>query len=159
MTFGGWSIDVDLYNWLLTNVPEQSTILELGSGFGTSALVKHWNVFSVEENPQWVNAYHNQYIYAPIKNDWYDRQALKVLPDSYDVLLVDGPAHGTRTEMNKYLDVLKLNTSGCKFVIFDDVDRPLDLSCYKDFLQIINSYETDIISTTSGKAFAFIKLK
>jgi hypothetical protein len=162
MTFGGWSIDVDLFNWLKVNLPKGKTILELGSGLSTSELVKLWNVYSVEENQQWVNAFHQQYIHAPIVDDWYDRKALQAIPSSYDLLLVDGPAYGTRNEMNRYLEDLKFYTSDCKIVVFDDVNRSPDLTCYNNFMKEISSsktYETNILRTSGGKAFSYIKFR
>lgn len=162
MNFGGWSIDIDLYNWVVANLPAGKTILELGSGMGTAELIKLWNVYSVEENQQWVNAYHQQYIHAPIVDDWYDKKALLALPSSYDLLLVDGPAYGTRNEMNKYLNDLKFYTSGCKLVVFDDVDRTMDMTCYENFMKDITSngktYNTGIIHTSGGKAFSYIAI-
>ena len=94
MTFGDYSISRELYDWLYTNIPEGSTILEFGSGEGTAELVKRWDVWSVEHDPEWVGRYHDQYIHAPLGDDgWYARAtvALNTLYDGYDCVIIDGP--------------------------------------------------------------------
>jgi hypothetical protein len=161
MTFGSWSIDKVVYEWMINNLPEGKTILELGSGHSTQMLKAKWNIISVEENIDWANKYHNNYIHAPIKNDYYDIDILREkLPKKYDLLLVDGPAYGNRNNMLRHLDLFNLDTSGCQIIIFDDVERPNDLETYKQFLNMILTrckiVETNII--ISVKAFAYIIL-
>ena len=75
--------------------PKNSTILELGSGTGTIELVKHYTVYSIEHQKQWVGeASRSNYIYAPLKTyggvfNWYDNHYLNNLPKDYDLLLID----------------------------------------------------------------------
>lgn len=76
-------------------IPKGSTILELGSGFGTEELISMgYKVISIEQDPEWQGRYHSNYINAPIKKYkdywWYDSDYLQNLP-SYDFLLIDGP--------------------------------------------------------------------
>lgn len=161
MTFGSWSIDKIVYDWMLKNLPEGKTILELGSGNSTQILVTKWNVISVEENKDWVNKYHEKYIHAPIKNDYYDIDILKEkLPRKYDLMLVDGPAYGNRNNMLKHLELFNLEASDCSIIIFDDVERPNDFETYKQFLSAISAQfkvlETKVL--TSSKSFAYILL-
>lgn len=120
-SFGGWAIDEEVYEAIKTLIKPGSTILELGSGDGTSELLKLYKVFSIEHDQKWVNKYKSTYIYAPIKNGWYDAEIVKKeLPGHYDLILVDGPPgnigrHGFFTNLELF------NTSIP--IIFDDVNR------------------------------------
>lgn len=162
MIFGSWSIDKAVYDWMVNHLPEGKTILELGSGNSTQVLVSKWKVVSVEENIDWVNKYHTNYIHAPIKNNYYDIDILKEkLPVKYDLMLVDGPAYGNRNNMLNHLDIFNIESSGCSIFVFDDVERPNDLETYKQFLNVVSKrfkvVETNIIR--SVKSFAYILLE
>jgi hypothetical protein len=92
----GWAISNELHQWILNNIPKNSTILEFGSGTGTIELCKDYKVYSVEHNKEWLDKSDSNYIYAPIINyeeyRWYDIDVLKTkLPNSYDLILIDGP--------------------------------------------------------------------
>ena len=97
---GGWAISIEMYHWILENIPKGKTILELGSGTGTVELTKHWEVYSIEHDKKWLGyAKKSNYIYAPITSygkkkqyNWYNREIIKKkIPAKYDLLLVDGP--------------------------------------------------------------------
>lgn len=120
----GWAISTELFNWMLENIPKGSTILELGSGRGTSELVKHYNVYSVEHDDRWLNLVPlSNYIYAPIVDGWYDVNALEQqLPKEYDVLLIDGPPAEKRVGVLKYLHLFRTDVP----IIVDDSNRKLD---------------------------------
>jgi hypothetical protein len=94
-SFEGNSISRDLYDYLLDTLPEGKTILELGSGWGTSQLLQHWNVWSVENNKKWFQMYNPQSVFIPITDGWYDYDQIKYfmhnMMGEYDLLLVDGP--------------------------------------------------------------------
>ena len=60
------AIDLELYKLIAMILPEGKTILELGSGDGTAALVKRWNVISVENDKKYVGLHHDNYIHAPL---------------------------------------------------------------------------------------------
>ena len=169
MSFGGWSIGKDLYDFISQNLSEGKSILEFGSGESTQELIKKWNVYSVEENVEWSGKYHNKYILAPIENKsyseqngwdgWYNTEILsKNLPSSVDLILVDGPCYGNRNGLfnNKEL-ILNL---GFELIIFDDIERNSDLKCYNDF---VNYYKVNNISIETGvisgmKSFGYIKI-
>ena len=86
-SFGDSSISKELYDYILANLPKGSTILELGSGKGTARLFENYTVYSIEHSKKWLNRYGSNYIYAPIKNGWYDIEAIKKdIPDHYDLL-------------------------------------------------------------------------
>ncbi|MEX0849096.1 MAG: hypothetical protein WD055_02610 [Candidatus Dependentiae bacterium] len=90
--FGGMAISQELYHFMQELLPQGSTILEFGSGFGTGQLAKHFIMYSVEHNHQFVNRHSSNYIHAPIVNNWYNLDILKSkLPPSYDAILIDGP--------------------------------------------------------------------
>jgi len=137
---GGWAIQESCYNFIREILPEGKTILELGSGIGTKYLAEHYTMYSIENYPEWVNKYDSTYIYAPIKNynsdwvapdlpgehserqvGWYDPEKLiGKLPESYDLILVDGP-NGMfgRGGFLKHLDLFNPNVP----IIFDDINR------------------------------------
>ena len=154
MALGGWSIDSLLYDWILNNLDSNKIILELGSGDGTIELLKNWTVYSIEEDENFVNLHHQNYIHAPIINDWYDTTKFVNLPEKVDLILVDGPANAKRIGFFNNLELfIKLKPS---FLIFDDVDREDDYDCYKKVLETIQFKETGIIK--DNKKFAYIKL-
>ena len=159
MILGNWSIDYSLYQWIVDNVKDGKVILELGSGNATEYLSKKWKMISIEEDQDWIDKFDSNYIFAPIKNDWYDIDSIvNNLPKKVDVILIDGPAHGKRIGFFENLDIfLKLRPS---ILIFDDVERQNDFECYKKSLDRINSEfvtETNIFS--SSKKFAIIRIK
>ena len=78
---GGMAISQELVNWIYNNIPEGSTILEFGSGYGTAELVKKYTVYSIEDNIDWVNFVpESTYFYAPIKDNWYDISFIDKIP-------------------------------------------------------------------------------
>ena len=66
--FGGWAIQESCFNLIKKILPEGKTILELGSGHGTDALSKHYNMISIENQPEWVGVYNSHYIEVPIRS-------------------------------------------------------------------------------------------
>lgn len=127
---GGRSISIKLFEWLLNNLPKGSTILEFGSGLGTNELVKFWEVYSVEQDENWLNSAFTNYIYAPIKGGWYDAdKVFNSLPKNYDAVIIDGPkGGGSRMGILNYLD--KIDTDA--IIIVDDVNRPGDLKLFDE---------------------------
>lgn len=120
--FENWAISEQLYNWIIKNIPKKSTILELGSGTGSIELAKLYNLYSVEHDKKWLNlTKKSNYIYAPIKNGWYDIDILKKkLPKEYDLILVDGPPGNIGRE--GFLKNLKLFNTNVPIII-DDSNR------------------------------------
>jgi hypothetical protein len=134
MSFGGWAIDEKLYNYIRFLLPEGSSILELGSGEGSSELAKHYNMTCVEHDPAWVNKFSNiNYIqvgikeykrtaWLPTENEWYNAAELapKLKDIDYDLLLIDGPPGSIgRGGILKYRDLFNLNVP----IIIDDTHR------------------------------------
>ena len=109
----GFAISEELFQWIHDNLPKGKTILELGSGNGTKELTKHWKVFSVENNPDWLNvAKDSNYIHAPLRKyenleyEWYDVDILKKqLPKDYDLLLIDAPSGKGRFGITEFMEL------------------------------------------------------
>lgn len=157
--FGSSSIARELYDYICNILPYNSTILELGSGWGTSQLTKHYNVFSIEHDKKWCNKYDSFYIYAPLRKGWYDVDILrKNLPSQYDLILVDGPPayeKGKEYARSGFLKNLHLfNTKGI-IIIFDDVDRSAEFDICTQVAQLLNR-DIAIHNTTNGKKFAVL---
>lgn len=65
-------------------------LVEFGSGISTSIFSNWGNVVSFEHDNQYLN--HNDVIYAPIKNGWYDlSQDHKRLIAEAKIMVIDGP--------------------------------------------------------------------
>lgn len=129
-SLGGGSISENLVSCIMDILPENNTILELGSGYGTIELCKHYKVYSVEHEKDWIGFGPSTYIHAPLTphkevsgfmgKRWYDREILeRELPKlTYDLLLVDGPAGTKRVGFLKYIHLFNTNIP----IIFDDVN-------------------------------------
>lgn len=123
MTKGSWSISGDLIDSIEKHLPKGSTILELGSGYGTRLLVRlGYTLISIEQDNQWINLHHNNYCLAPLKNSWYDMDIVNefIKDKTYDAVLIDGPASGDRSIL------LDSNLDLSKILFVDDIDRPTD---------------------------------
>ena len=122
---GFWSIDKFFYEYIRKNFPDGSILVELGSGKMSEEFSKHYTVYSIEHDPEWVGKYNSNYIHAPIKDygdyQWYDRDEIeKHLPKDYDFLLIDGPPkkYGRKGFLHN-LDLFKLDIP----LLFDDTNR------------------------------------
>lgn len=112
------SITWEMVNHIRKLVPENGTILELGSGPATAILAKEFTVYSVEHDKEWLNKYHDNYIYAPVvphkavrgysdSKTWYSADHLRgKLPKNYDLLLIDGPP-AYRAGIIKYRELFR----------------------------------------------------
>jgi hypothetical protein len=121
----GWAISDELFKWLTENLPKGKTILEFGSGRGTIELTKLWTVYSVEQDKKWLGiASDAKYIYAPIKDGWYDSDIVfSEIPKEYDLIIIDGPmGSDLRFGIDKHLDKLNTNIP----IIIDDTHREKD---------------------------------
>jgi hypothetical protein len=129
------AIGRELFDHIRSLVPDGGTILELGSGAGTNELLKHYMVFSIEDDEEYLGLYDSHYIHAPIKpipserwdlGSWYDIEVLeKELPHNYDLILVDGPSYrGTAGRMGFWVcsDLFLQDVP----IVFDDVQLTVD---------------------------------
>lgn len=119
--FGGASIDQELFNFIQQILPKNKILLELGSGWASGEFSKYYTVYSIEHNLSWIGKYNTNYIYASIKNGWYDVNIIKKeLPKHYDLILVDGPPGAIgRDGFFKNLNLFNTNVP----IVFDDVNR------------------------------------
>lgn len=132
MSKGSWSISGDLIDSIEKHLPKGSTILELGSGYGTRSLVRlGYTLISVEQDNQWINLHHNNYCFAPLKNGWYDMDIVNefIKNKTYDAVLIDGPASGDRSIL------LESNLDLSKILFVDDIDRPRDRHIFNKLKQ------------------------
>lgn len=116
MRFEG-GVSRDVFEKICQYVPANGSVLELGSGHvSTNYLSRYFWVVSVEENIAYVNQYPSYYIYAPLKDGWYDvgqierglahrRIRQREGPARrFDAVLVDGPA--TRADLGDLFRIL-----------------------------------------------------
>ena len=138
---GGWSIDPQVYDWIRENVPDGSTILELGSGNGTDALSKHYTMYSIEHNERFVGRFKSTYIHAPMKGHWYDldvlERELEPLWGKYDVILIDGPiGNESKYRIGFWENITLFNAN--VLLIFDDTNRDGERLLFDKCLDYVN---------------------
>ena len=141
MSNGSVSMSKSCVEYIKKILPKGSTILELGSGHGTTWLADAgYKMYSVENQPEWFDKFpkHTTYINCRSKsydetytkpdgfpNDkaWYHPDDLFLnLPNNYDLIFVDGPggfSHGWgRGGFYKHIDKFNTNVP----MVFDDVN-------------------------------------
>jgi|TARA_Y100000310_G_scaffold138497_1_gene137476 hypothetical protein len=141
--YGGVSVNESAVEFIKTILDEGKTILELGSGPGsTVGLGKIYKLYSVENQPEWCDKFREYTTYIncrsksynkvytkpdgfPNDQAWYDPDDLfPNLPINYDLILVDGPggySHGWgRGGFFKHIGEFNTNVP----IIFDDVNDP-----------------------------------
>lgn len=159
--FGGYSINKNCYNYLVENFSKGSTMLELGSGYGTKKLSEHFNMYSIENYEKFCGLFESYYIHAPIKyyddvytkpnlpnqKGWYDSYYFEgELPKEYDVILVDGPnGNYGRGGFLKHLDLFKSDVP----IIFDDINREPERLLMEEVAKVLNKKIT-IIDRVTG---------
>jgi hypothetical protein len=162
MSFGGWSIDEIVFNWIKNNLDSEKLLIEIGSGQSTEELIKKWNVISIEEDIEWVNKFHKNYIHAPIKDNWYDFDVLKAnLPKKIDGLIVDGPAKGSRMGFADKIEFFIEKNP--EIIIFDDTNRIEDKECFLRCLNFLKNqpekYEVEVHIIDTPKGVSCLKIK
>ena len=137
MPFGGIAIEEACVNFIYTILPAGSTILEFGSGGGsTIALSDTYKLYSVENQKEWYDQYplcttyincrtkyyDDEYTSPDIPNQkgWYHPDDLfPNLPKKYDLILIDGPGCNAYGRGGFLKHISKFNTDIP--MIFDDV--------------------------------------
>ena len=142
MNYGGVSINRVAVEYIESTITFGKTILELGSGRGSTVALGHnYDLYSVENQSEWWDKFsdHTTYIKCgtkiyddeytkpkefPLDKAWYKPDDLfPNLPKSYDLILIDGPGghtHGWgRGGFRKHID--KFNTDA--YMVFDDINR------------------------------------
>ena len=137
VNFGGVAVNEACVNFIKSIISPGSTILELGSGPGsTVALSEDYKLYSVENQPEWFDVfpvcttyincrtrfYDDQYTAPDLPNQhgWYEPDDIfPNLPSTYDLILIDGPGGGTYGRGGFLKHIEKFNTNVP--MIFDDV--------------------------------------
>ena len=153
---------------LLEVIPEGSTVLELGTGFGTKRLTEHFNVISIENDTQWHQGV-SQLIEVPLVNitktksvakrfpeflEWYDPEILAQKLDGleYDAIVVDGPATPDRRPgFYQYRELFKKVP-----VLFDDVHRVYDIKNAMMWARYVDAKSFEVFDFTKKKQFALV---
>ena len=172
--FGKHSLSKDLFYFIALNFNEDNVLLEMGSGRVTALFDQMFKkVYSVEDQPEWLNKYHSNYIHSPIipfsesyvqsllkagvdyNIAWYDPELLKEeleTHNDYNFILIDGPCgiHG-RYGFSKHIDIFKTDVP----MIFDDVNRPEDVANYNETLKKLNKTGR-IYKCSDGKMFGVV---
>lgn len=102
----GWMIPIAMIIKIQKLLKPGSTILEFGTGNGTTELLKNFNIISVEHDENWTvvksGKYKHAVIYAPLEKHsivgWYDKMwySERILDKNlewynYDAIIIDGP--------------------------------------------------------------------
>lgn len=128
-SFGWFQMTEAMFLHILDILPTGKTVLEFGSGWGSTQLAKYYNVYTVEHDSAYIDKYPDlHYIHAPMKKNWYDVEALKTqMPKEYDMIIVDGPVGGgiihqgklytTRSGFNRNIDLFKTDVP----IVWDDL--------------------------------------
>lgn len=161
-SFDDHSITKTLFDYILKTLPKGKTILELGSGWGTGELAKHYTMYSVEHDEEYLGKYDSTYIHVPLKEHkplanhkstiWYDPEILwkKLQWIKYDLLLVDGPPH-TRSGFHKYFDLFDSDV----IMVFDDYQREIEKKVMNSIASRLNRPYV-VYCSDDGKPFAVI---
>lgn len=121
--WGGSGIERCVFEYILDKIKIGSTVIELGAGYcSTKAFSEFYNLYSIEENENYINLIDNvNYIFAKIKNNWYDREIVSNnIPKNHQLVFVDGPSgEGNRSGLLDNLDLFNQET----IYIFHDTYR------------------------------------
>ena len=147
--WGGSGIEQCTFKYISEKIPAGSTMLEIGAGLvSTKVFSEIYNLYSIEQNEVYLNTFNSKYIYAPIKNNWYDVEVLKnELPKKYDVVFVDGPTEVLLTPLNGVgirrgmLNHLELFDLSCPW-IFHDANREDEKFLIEKFAQLTGKFVT-----------------
>lgn len=155
---GGWAIAPEVYNWIRKNIKNGSTILELGSGTGTSELSKYYKMHSIEHDENFVGKYDSTYIHAPIKQydgyRWYDVDILEEkLPIEYDLLLIDGPPGGIgRIGVVHNIDLFNTDIP----IIVDDTNRKPESDLFHKLKNILGKGDIEIVGSHNKESMIIL---
>tara|TARA_Y100000310_G_scaffold323031_1_gene382863 strand:- start:10 stop:534 length:525 start_codon:yes stop_codon:yes gene_type:complete len=164
----GISINKNCVEYIKKILPKGSTILELGSGEGTTWLADAgYIMYSVENQPEWFDKYPEHSTYINCRSKKYDELYVRPsefpddmawyhpddlfpnLPSTYDLILIDGPGgagHGWgRGGFWKHIDEFNTDVP----MIFDDINRIFD----SEVMELVSDYvgrAYHIIDTWTG---------
>jgi hypothetical protein len=144
-----------------------STIIEFGSGRSTVELAKDYEVFSVENDDEYIGKEPNaEYIHAPLRRfldpdlqqkiKWYDPEVVKKgLPPRADLIIVDGPDG----EFARYGIVHHFHQLGLDVntpILFDDMQMPYVYMAALILARQGNGRKIDITLDENNRVFGWI---
>lgn len=136
--WGGSGIEKVLFEFILKEFKESSTVIELGAGYcSTKAFSLYYNLYSIDENRNYTNIYPNvNYLHAPLNNSWYDKELVKnFIPKDYSLVFVDGPSgSGNRNGLIENINIFNVNAS----FIFHDTYREPEKNLAIEIAKILN---------------------
>jgi predicted O-methyltransferase YrrM len=138
-----WSLGDEPLRRVLLAIDEGArTIVECGSGRSTVLIARRLaelgegSVHSLEHDAGWADRTREllaaeavaraEVITAPLENGWYARSAVRLLPNSVDLLLIDGPPAGEpelRRSRHPTLDELGDRLRPGALIVLDDARR------------------------------------
>ena len=142
--FGGSSIDRSLYDWIINNLEPGKTILEFGSGNGsTGNLSPSYNMISIENDLQWCHKHKSFYIWATIdpKTRWFNISPIIDGLDNknYDLILVDGPPAYGLLEGSRWGFYENINLFNTEIpIIIDDIHRIHERKMFDQLAHLLN---------------------
>lgn len=134
-----WMMPDDIFTWIEANIKQGESVLEFGSGHGSIKLAKHYNLFSVEHDEEWIGISDSTYIHAEIEENvisaennqkgWYNESIIREVLKANNIVLfiIDGPPGGIgRHGLLSLLDVLPQSA----FYVVDDIHREEELDLF-----------------------------
>ena len=135
--YGGISVNKECIELIKTILQPGSTILELGSGPGSTIILSEsYTIYSVENQPEWFDRFPLCTTYINCRNKMYDDKYTSPdmpnqkgwyhpddlfpnLPEKYDLILIDGPGcvNWGRGGFYKHIDKFNTNVP----MVFDDI--------------------------------------
>ena len=147
LRFGGAAVNKSFIKWIFNNIEFGNTIVELGSGYGTTtSLSVLYDLYSIENDIRYLNKGNNSnYIYAPLIDDkWYDESCIKdELPEVFDLLIIDGPIGHRRVNIINHFHLF----DEVKTIIIDDSQREGE----KQIIQFLISKGYKISAGSNGE--------
>ena len=135
MSSGTMKISDSFFNLIIEHLEKGKTILEFGSGDGTRKLISYgYKVYSVEQNENYCNLHHDNYLHAELNDGWYNNNKVVdfVGGITYDAILIDGPASGDR---RKIIDCLGKPFFENVLLFVDDIERKNDRKLFDTLKQ------------------------
>ena len=120
----GWRICPDVPETLLTILPREAKVVELGGGIGSPYLHHLFpNTTTIEHAQSWADYLREMgltYMHLPLVDGWYqDSPELEAALSSADCLVVDGPPGRLRSRIRTRLSQVAPNC----LVVWDDSQR------------------------------------
>ena len=153
----GWMLPDEVMDWIHDNLPDNSVILEFGSGEGTVELSSRYEMISVEHDENWLARSKGTYIHANIVDNpistkfnqkgWYDSRKLTNLPSFVDAIIIDGPPGDIgRIGILAHLELLP----AFSYCIIDDTDREAEFSLLEELTSALE-FEDQIEITSASQ--------